>query len=586
MASKRSDIGAVYYTSVKPKESWSVSATPRVLTRSWKTKAQEYAASDGIAARVYVLAAVAVVLSGIALRVYAFLLNRPLWLDEAMLALNITTRSYGELLQPLAFDQWAPPLFLWLERFVVETAGVSEATLRFIPLLAGLAMVVLAWPVARYFLGNRDAIFATAILALQLTLSRYATEVKPYGTDAFVTMMVLGLLVFVLGSPVSRWRWLCLIIGGGLALTFSHPALFVLAGVPAALIMDRRTRQSPAFRMRLVSLCLAWALVFVVMYATLYTAGTNDAYLARYWEGSYLLRMLGAERTWLRGAVFCTGLVVFWRRNQSAAVAALAVPILALGMAAAVHAYPLTTRLMVFLAPISAVAYASALGFALSLVPRSRQLATFGFLLAAMAARQIYYVDRYLGSTINSEDSRELVEWISRERHGAPVYVNAFGAPAWAFYTTDWTSPDPVRLDWFESVLSSRGVAFANRPSRHRTVINEGAEIQFEWQSGIDLVGIGTGMEYRNAKGHLQPRPDPGWASNEIARIRRVAAPFAWVLLSHYTESQQYELLAALEIVGGRVLESASRSGAAAYRVCFPTHQRDAQSTLANACST
>jgi hypothetical protein len=240
---------------------------------------------------------------------------------------------------------------------------------------------------------------------------------------------------------------------------------------------------------------------------------------------------------------------------------------------------------MVFLAPISAIAYASALGFALSLVPSSRQLAIFALLLAGMSVRQIFYADRYLGHSINFEDSRELIHWVSRERHGDPVYVNAFGAPAWAYYTTDWVSPEDGRLEWFESVLSSRCIAFANRPSRHRRVINEGAGIQFASQSGIDLVGIGTGMEYRNARGHLQPKPDPGWATNEIARIRNVAAPFAWILLSHYTDSQQSELLAALQAAGGRVVESAARTGAAAYLVCIPSTQPDTRSVEGTACS-
>jgi uncharacterized membrane protein len=241
MASTTSGTGVAQQTEVKAKR-LPVTATTRMLTRPWAPAASVSHALDATGSRVYAVAAGAVILVGISLRLYVYLLNRPLWLDEAMLALNVATRSYRELLQPLALDQWAPPLFLWLERFAVETAGVSEATLRFVPLLAGIAMVVLSWPVARHFLGDRGGVLAAAIIALPLTLSRYATEVKPYGTDAFVTMMLLGLLVSVLASPASRWRWLFLTLGGLLALTLSHPATFIMAGVVAALVMDSPTR--------------------------------------------------------------------------------------------------------------------------------------------------------------------------------------------------------------------------------------------------------------------------------------------------------------------------------------------------------
>ena len=45
---------------------------------------------------------------GIVLRLVPYLVNRSLWLDESMLALNIIHRSFAGLWAPLDFNQGAP----------------------------------------------------------------------------------------------------------------------------------------------------------------------------------------------------------------------------------------------------------------------------------------------------------------------------------------------------------------------------------------------------------------------------------------------------------------------------------------------
>lgn len=70
------------------------------------------------------------VLAGVLLRYVNFHAARSLWLDEAMLALNVAARSFPELLRPLDYNQIAPPLFLWIERLAVLAGGTSEKALR------------------------------------------------------------------------------------------------------------------------------------------------------------------------------------------------------------------------------------------------------------------------------------------------------------------------------------------------------------------------------------------------------------------------------------------------------------------------
>ena len=56
---------------------------------------------------------------GIVIRTIRFLLNFPLWPDEAYLAHNYLDRGYLDLLRPLDYGQVAPLLYLWVQKTVV-----------------------------------------------------------------------------------------------------------------------------------------------------------------------------------------------------------------------------------------------------------------------------------------------------------------------------------------------------------------------------------------------------------------------------------------------------------------------------------
>ena len=75
---------------------------------------------------------------GVLIRVVQYASNRSLWFDEVAIGLNLLDRSYLDLLNALDHNQAAPPLFLWAEKFFLETFGSSEYSLRLFPLIGGL----------------------------------------------------------------------------------------------------------------------------------------------------------------------------------------------------------------------------------------------------------------------------------------------------------------------------------------------------------------------------------------------------------------------------------------------------------------
>src|SRR5687767_16036395 len=71
-----------------------------------------------------------ILLAGSLLRLRQYLTGRSLWLDEAMLALNIVNRNYGELFQPLDYDQGAPIGLMLVEKTFNLIFGRNEFSLR------------------------------------------------------------------------------------------------------------------------------------------------------------------------------------------------------------------------------------------------------------------------------------------------------------------------------------------------------------------------------------------------------------------------------------------------------------------------
>ena len=78
-----------------------------------------------------------IVAAGAAIRLAQFLQRRSLYIDEAMVVLSVASRSFSGLMRPLDYDQMAPVPFLWALRLATTLAGVSEQSLRFVPLLGG-----------------------------------------------------------------------------------------------------------------------------------------------------------------------------------------------------------------------------------------------------------------------------------------------------------------------------------------------------------------------------------------------------------------------------------------------------------------
>ena len=84
----------------------------------------------GRSSRQLAIVALALIGMGAILRLAKFLQNPGLWVDEAMIAVNVGRRSFAQLAEPLDYIQLAPVPWLWLEKLLVEIGGMQELVLR------------------------------------------------------------------------------------------------------------------------------------------------------------------------------------------------------------------------------------------------------------------------------------------------------------------------------------------------------------------------------------------------------------------------------------------------------------------------
>lgn len=524
------------------------------------------------------LLAAAVVVLGWLLRTDEFLARPALWVDEARLALNLASRSWLELLQPLDHDQSAPLAFLWLARGSVRLLGYGEIGLRAVPFAAGLTLLPALWLLGRRLLGPRGALIAVALAAVSPSLIRYSNEVKQYQTDALATAAALGLYLLV-AERRTRRPGLWLALGGCVLLLVAHPAPFVLAGLGLALLLE--ARRTPALARPVVRAGLAWCLAFAVLYLVWYRPVGFSAYMRTFWEPTFL--DLGASdaraRLWWGGkmiltsalpgptglldlrifaALFLWGTWSIGRRAGWANAVLVAAPLATVSVASFLALYPLAERMVLFLAPCVLIAFGAAVG---DLAQRSGPLqnALVGVVAGGLLILGIreHWETRSGHAGVNT---RTMIAQI-RGADAVPVYVMAGAIPAWTYYSSDWPRYDRERLARIARLAGAAGDLFENAAPRGHPVRCEGLRLGEEVWGRSVVFGIPVGTGARERLGWTQPDPDPGWAENEARRIRGTAAPRIWVLAAHYETRWLEELFSASLAAGAHIQSSATDDG-------------------------
>jgi hypothetical protein len=420
-----------------------------------------------VAPRVRVAVLVALVLVGIAPRAAALASGRSLWIDEAMLALNLVNRTPAELLAPLDWNQGAPVGFLMASKGAVALFGGSEWALRLVPFLASCAgLIGFAW-VARRLLPPGAAVLALALFALSPHLVGYAGECKQYASDAAVAVGLLALALGLLEGKGGR-RWLALAAGGAVAVWCAHPAAFVLGGIGTALVARALAARDRGRTIAALAVIGCWLASFAACYALCLRYLSANAYLTGYWTDHFLPANAGAL-TWLvdhlialftvpggfgGGAVPLGGFAAVLAllglrelaRERWPVAVALLVPVTLVLAASALHKYPFGGRLLLFLVPTAGLLVARG-AWALFEAARAKNAFAAGAVLALLVGASAWQTLDALRKPPRHEQLGSVLNDVRSDlRPGDSVYVYYGAVPAFAFYTRDRALPVPVAL--------------------------------------------------------------------------------------------------------------------------------------------
>jgi hypothetical protein len=395
-------------------------------------------------------AAAGVIAAGWALRLRLFFEHRSVSWFEAALAINIVQRPIAALTAPLDNHESAPLGFLVLTRLLVRLFGDGEFVLRLVPLACGLIALPLFYRCATRWLVPWMAVAATALVAVSQAQVLWSATCKPYSMDLVVTLLLLEVAEPLVGAAESS-AWITVATVGAVAVWWSLPAVFVLAGIGTAAAFhvwrqDDRRRLLP-----LVGVGVVWTASFGASYALSMRAREADAFLHRIWNAYFLsLRDLTQTRdllaatfadpyglsighAWPLVPIVGAGAIALWLRRRERAVLFLA-PLVFTAAASFAGLYPWADRLLLFATPMVLVllfAGASQIGEWIGVVlPRARIAATVMLVVLLLAGATA----NALAEPITEDQIRPLVAYLGDHiRPGDRIYAAEFTA-AYDYY--------------------------------------------------------------------------------------------------------------------------------------------------------
>ncbi len=323
-----------------------------------------------------------ILLGGTVLRLREYIDGVSLSGDEASLARNIVDRTFAGLTQPLDYNQGAPIAYLFIEKLSIQVLGKAELVFRLFPFLASLLALYLVYRIARenFGLAGQFAVFGFAISS---SLVFYAAYLKQYSSDVTVALLLMYLSGRCLDVKSRAREFMWLAVAGVVTVWFSHPSVFVLAGIGLTLAIMELYRKDYARFLWCLGLGIAWAISWSTNYVFFLQNLTAEAYLQRYWQYAFMPLPPWSHARWFldtyralllvslgrTDAVFSSicliliaiGSLSLLARDQARG----AMLILPFGMALAASAmnkYPLDERFLLFLVPLVLLLMAEGFG--------------------------------------------------------------------------------------------------------------------------------------------------------------------------------------------------------------------------------
>jgi hypothetical protein len=311
-----------------------------------------------------------------------------------------------------------------------------------VPLLAGLASVVMFAAVAKRCLPPAGGLAAVAMFVTLEPLVYYSAEVKQYEVDVAVALAVVLAALRFLERPGSTARLVVLAVVGALAIFCSHPAVFVVAGAGLVLLATFLRARETGAAMLTATVSAGWAILFGINYVVFLRPLVGHEGLTAYWQSGYMpfdrtaILWLGRSlhgifadysTMWMPlpdVAVVAGALGLAWLWSRDRRVFGFVVVPTALGiLAAMLHRFPFSGRLILFVAPFAVLSLGAAMQAVLDATLPARRLLP-AFVLAVLFAPTVGRGVFFAAFPPGREEMKSVLAYVrDRQQPGDVMYT-------------------------------------------------------------------------------------------------------------------------------------------------------------------
>ena len=406
-----------------------------------------------------------IILTGIALRLVYYFQNNNLIIDEVNIARNLVERDFAGLLSPLRYEQYAPPVFLWIEKAFSLVLGFSEKALRLFPLITGLAAIFVFYEILKRLLLIKSLWYPLALLALGTIYVKHSVEVKQYMPDVLISLLLVLLTLKTDLSGTSQRRFLLVwILAGSLAVWSSMPSVFVLSGIGAYYGWQALAEKKRVLLWRILIPSLLWLVQFILYYQIILKQQITSSYLQNYHQDYFLFAFPSSSEEWIHngtrihaflgdiggytalalifnGILICIG-IVYLLKKQKQIFILLALPIALVLLAAAFRQYSLIERLILFSLPLALVI----VGYGLEQLMQIRFLAIkIGLVLLSVICIENFSMLDVFHRRYGFHEITEGLNYLKQKRvNGAQLYIHNSSGDSYIYYT----QLHPAREEW------------------------------------------------------------------------------------------------------------------------------------------
>lgn len=298
----------------------------------------------------------AIIFIGIILRIYFYLYNRPFWLDECALLLNLVQKN--NYFYNLEWVQTAPAFFLYISRFIYSIFPDNTFALRFLPLFCSISSIFFFVKLSKTYLKKPIAILiATVLFSVMAPLIYYGQEFKPYSADVLLFMLILLTYPYLeqINSKKSILLW-----GIFYSLMFyvSYASFFAEFGLFATLLLFN-PKQFKKIVFILIPIIISAAIFYICFLSF------DLDFLKAYWTIGFLSSDIDNDiwviinffvylfQNWFILIIFLASLLYTIKKDyKNKDMCLFLFPILCIIPLSFLKLYPLHSRVCLFLAPV------------------------------------------------------------------------------------------------------------------------------------------------------------------------------------------------------------------------------------------